>query len=179
MGQGPRRALGATWRHSPPALASAELSWSANTGGHTVHPATLSLLPHLPREENPPPCTPLTDPQPPRQKPQHYLPRQANICNYKRERKNLPGLHTPKRGCKMRCLGAPFMYLLGFSSIRPLRCHESTPPPPHCWENSGTASTYLKITTVLTMDFSIFHCAGSGLHFCMFFSSYHGSRPAD
>lgn len=179
MGQGPRRALGATWRHSPPALASAELSWSANMGGHTVHPATLSLHPHLPREENPPPCTPLTDPQPPRQKPQHYLPRQANICNYKRERKNLPGLHTPKRGCKMRCLGAPFMYLLGFSSIRPLRCHESTPPPPYCWENSGTASTYLKITTVLTMDFSIFHCAGSGLHFCMFFSSYHGSRPAD
>lgn len=116
-----------TWSHSPSALASAELSWSANMGGHTVRPATLSL--HPPGEENPPPWTPLTDPQPPRQKPQHYLPRQANICNHKRERKNLLGLHTPGRGCKMRCLGAPFMYLLGFSSIRPLRCHESPRHP--------------------------------------------------
>ena len=92
-----------------------------------MRPATLSL--HPPGEESPQPWTPLTDPQPPRLKPQHYLPRQANICNHKRERKSLLGLHTPRRGCKMQHLGAPFMYLLGCSSIRPLKCHESPPNP--------------------------------------------------
>ena len=95
------------------------------------HHASSHPEPLPPEEENPQPWTPLTDPQPPQQKPQHYLPMQANICKPQKgnKKKAARATHTWKR-MQNTVSGVPSMYPLGFSSIRPLRCHECPPPTP-------------------------------------------------
>lgn len=82
----PRRPLGAMQRHSPSALASAELSWSVKMGGdHTVHPATLSLRP--PERKTLPLGLPSQTPNPQGRNPSITCPRRQTSVNHKRERK--------------------------------------------------------------------------------------------
>lgn len=114
---------------------------------------------------------------PQRQKPRHYL------CKVPSTSKMTKGggswvQHMPRRRHKERCTMCSLLVLSCLPSAMvtlPLQHHLA--PKQLGTHFPATTPTYLKITTVLKMEFSAFHDLGSGLHLCyVFFISYHGLK---